>query len=227
MSLLRRIRTELAGAWRSVRYDLGRRPAEPPAGGPDITSTGMSTFAGHLVEPPRSAVAARPARRAVAASALGMLTVTGAAVAYLGVVNGLAPLLNETPASADTFPPQPAMTGGFTPHAGIGRGPAERTTTPPRAAAGAAALPRTARPATGRPVTREASPIRTKPTNHECPCGEPPVPTPTAPTDSPSPTPSEAPEPSGSPPPSGTTATPDESTEPSDSPQFRRRRYRG
>ena len=46
MSLWRRTSTEMAGAWRSLRYDMGRRPSEPPAGGPDVTSTGMCTFGG-------------------------------------------------------------------------------------------------------------------------------------------------------------------------------------
>jgi hypothetical protein len=50
MTLLRRTRTEVAGAWRSLRYDLGRRTEQPPPGGrepePDVTSTGMSTFGG-------------------------------------------------------------------------------------------------------------------------------------------------------------------------------------
>src|SRR4051812_40192462 len=120
MSLWRRTRTEVAGAWRSVRYDFGRRPSEPAAEGPDVTSTGMSTFGGRpLDEPPAGSGERRhPPRRAVAVTAFGLLTVAGAAGAYFAVVNGLGSVLSETPAAADTFPPAPAVTS----HARIGAG---------------------------------------------------------------------------------------------------------
>lgn len=63
MSVWRRTRNEVAGAWRSLRYDLSRRPepgvtrAAAPA--PDVTSTGMSTFGG---VPAANLRAARPHR---------------------------------------------------------------------------------------------------------------------------------------------------------------------
>jgi hypothetical protein len=230
MSLLRRTRGELAGAWRSLRYDLGRRPAEPPADGPDMTSTGMNTFGGHLMveEPPTGyGQHGRPPRRALAVSLLGLLTVLGAAGAYLGVVNGLGSIAPERPAAADTFPIRPAVSA----NAEIGAGPARRAgrpatagtvaATPPAAQVEAAAVlpPFPQPPATTSPV----SPVRTtKPTSTECRCN-PPVPTPTAPTSSPSPTPSADPsDPWETPAPGEPSATPDESAEPSESPRHRR-----
>ncbi|WP_203783115.1 hypothetical protein [Paractinoplanes rishiriensis] len=227
MSLFRTMRSEAAGAWRSVRYDLGRRPVEPPADGPDVTSTGMNTFGGTAVE-----FTARPAgrspRRVAAVTVFGMLTVLGSAGAYLGVVHGLGSLLHETPAAADTFPAPPAATTTYTPNAGLGAGPAPTLTR--RAAAATLPVANTTVPAT-RSSTPNASPIRTlNPTNPECgSCHFPPVPTPTAPSSVPSPTASSAsPEPSDStsvePSPSETSATPSESAEPSHNPQDRHRR---
>jgi hypothetical protein len=242
MSLLRRTRAEMAGAIRSLRYDLGKHPVEPPAGGPDMTSTGMSTFGGLPVEEQSSRYVGRrpPPRKALAVSTIGVLTVAGAAGAYLAVVNGLGALVSE-PAAADTFPARPTATS----NAEIGEGP---VTAPGRVAAtttitadgrvvttGEAPAPR---PPAGpgalvppAPATKNTSPIRTTiPTSPECKCN-PPVPTPTAPTGSPSPTPSTsssspAGSPSTDPAPSESSATPDESVEPSGSPQGRRHRHR-
>jgi hypothetical protein len=241
MSLLGRTRTELAGAVRSVRYDMGRRPVEPSRGGPDMTSTGMSTFGGQIVvefteaEPVRAGRMAsarrvarphRAPRRAAAVTAFGVLTVVGAAGAYLGVVNGLGSLMNETPAAADTFPPPATVT--FTPNAGIGGGPVARITAPATATGTAVVAPATTAAAHAPATTRNASPLRTtKPTSRECnPCGgHPPVPTPTAPASAPSATPSTSPSASVSPSPSESSTTPTETPEPSESAQDRRRRW--
>jgi hypothetical protein len=180
MSLLRRTRTEVAGAWRSVRYDLGRRPVEPPAGGPDVTSTGMSTFGGAGLDLGAEAAAGarhgapatvRPRRRAVAVTALGVLTVLAATGAYLGVVNGLGSLLHERPAAADTFPPAPGATATLTPNAGIGAGPpGTRPVVGATAAAdAAAAVPAASAVTAPPPAPGNTSPVRTiKPTNPEC-----------------------------------------------------------
>jgi hypothetical protein len=251
MSLLRRVRAEVSGAMRSVRYDMGRRPAEPPADGPDVTSTGMNTFGGQLLLDDRPQPAThrppRRPRRAVAVTVFGVLTVVGATGAYLGVVNGLGSLLNETPAAADTFPPQPAMTATDTPNAGIGGGPGRAARPAATATPGATpgAIPGPGAPAGAVPVApvdpadpaavvpghANMSPIRTtKPTKPECACDRPPAPTPTAPSTStstsPSGAPSDSPYPSqsGDPSPSETSATPSDSAEPSDSPQARHRR---
>jgi hypothetical protein len=258
MSLLRRVRTELTGAWRSVRYDMGRRPVEPPPGGPDVTSTGMSTFGGFdgfaagrenlgRERDDQPAAHRRPRRRTLAVTAFGVLTVIGATGAYLGVVNGLGSLLNETPAAADTFPARPAATSTFTPNSGIGQGPstvvpgsprtqANGTTPAPGAPGLTPADPRLtgagAAGAAGAAGTPEnTSPIRTtKPPRP----GAPPVPTPTAPAGEPgssgssgSASPSDSAAPSDSVSPSETSATPSDSAEPSESPQYRRRHRHG
>lgn len=239
MSLLRRTRAEVAGAIRSLRYDLGRHPVPPPADGPDMTSTGMSTFGGvpPAEEPPTGHVPGRAPRRALAVTAFGLLTVVGAGGAYVGVVKGLGSVVTERPAAADAFPLRPSVTS----NARIGEGPAapapRTTTTAAPAVAGAVPAPAGTTPATAvppplsatTPVRGAPGPTRTKsPTSPECKC-EPPVPTPTAPSSSPSPTPSASPsdpaEPSD-PAPSESSATPDDSAAPSEGPH-QRRRHRG
>ena len=238
MSLLRRTRTEVAGAWRSLRYDLGRTPAEPPADGPDVTSTGMSTFGGagaidpYAVTPAPVAVPAhRRPRRAVAVAAFGTLTVVGAASAYLAVVNGLGSLLSETSAAAGTVPARPAATTD----ARLGAGPAssrparrpvaEGAETPGvistaavaearRAVPGIVATTPPSIPGAVPPPAPAADPVPAspKPAKPECRCAEPPVPTPTAPSSSPSPTPSASPSASDSPDPSPADPSPTESS---------------
>jgi hypothetical protein len=234
MSVWRRTRTEVAGAWRSVRYDMGRRPSEPPADGPDVTSTGMNTFtgaawdcgpepvdmpvAGRMPEPKRGS-----ARRSVAVSAFGVMTVVGAAGAYLVAVNGLVPLRDAGPAAAGTVPP------ATTAESGIGRSP--RTpgkpvidpARPPEPTVPTGRYTRKAQEPAPRPP-QKVSPIRTtKPTNLIC-CANPPAPTPTAPTTSPSPTPSASPAPSTS---ASNSGNPGESPEPRQSvqPGHRRRHH--
>lgn len=236
MSLLRRTRTEVAGAWRSVRYDLGKRPVEPPAGGPDLTSTGMNTFGPISVDfldaPMPEPVPHRAPRRTTAVTAFGVLTVVGAAGAYLGIVNGLGSLLDETPAAANTFPPAASTT--FTPNTGLGGGPTTRAVDSTTATAPATAS-LTAAGTTPSPA-RKMSPIRTtKPISTKCACPHPPVPTPTAPADptpttSPSETASSAgPSDSGSasPSPSETSGTPSNSPDASDTAQDQRTHRHG
>ncbi|MEU4691168.1 hypothetical protein [Actinoplanes sp. NPDC023714] len=85
MSLWRRIREEAAGAWRSVGYDLGRRPLPPaPAGDPDVTSTGMNTFGGSMVDMPSplGGADAAPPRRFVAVTVFCLLALLGAGGSY-------------------------------------------------------------------------------------------------------------------------------------------------
>jgi hypothetical protein len=241
MSLLRKARAELTGAMRSVQYDLGRRPVEPPSGGPDMTSTGMSTFGGHLTGDPM-ATPARARRRTALVTAFAVLTVAGAAGVYLGVLNGLGSLLDGVPASAGTLGPQPVATVSFTPNSGLGRDPAADGpgSTPPAVASSTATSVASSvvpinpanppNPAYPAPPARNASPIRTKtPARGEAGGDSPPVPTPTAPTSaSPSPSgdPSGSSDPSdaGDPEPSETSATPDDSAEPHHSWQNRHRR---
>src|SRR5690349_6084731 len=129
MNLWGKTRTEVAGAWRSVRYDMGQRPPEPAAGD-DVTSTGMSTFAGAVDQ------ATGSPRRLVTVSVFGALAVAGAAGTYFAVAGGLGALLTETPAAAQSHPlaaaPPPA--GGSL--EGLGQGPAPVSR--PEAPAGAA-----------------------------------------------------------------------------------------
>ncbi|GGN03764.1 hypothetical protein FHR83_001146 [Actinoplanes campanulatus] len=177
MSLWRNVRGEMAGAWRSVCYDLGRRPAgRDPR--PDVTSTGMSTFPGSLVdlpeEPPRTD--ARPPRRFVAVTAFCALGLTGAAGSYLVATTTFA---GETadrpsapPAVAAPLPPdQVEPVGGV---AGMGAVPVARERRP--------RVVTKARPVEPAPTTvittRPPSVARTSAPG--CDCETPPAPTPTA-----------------------------------------------
>jgi len=236
MNPWRRTRSELAGAWRSVRYDLGKRPDaglpyddhDPVA---DVTSTGMSTFGGPLAGEPYTGYdvdhARRPPRRVAAAGAFGALAVVGAAGSYFAVVNGLGSLLTQTPAGAEPYPlavaAPPEQEADST--AGMGRGSARSfeepkpatvlvvpttaaTTTPPPAAVARQVTART----TATPPRRTATPAAPAPP--VCDCMTPPVPTPTAP----SPTPSPSDSPSASPTPTDSEpADPDFWVEPSES----------
>jgi hypothetical protein len=186
----------------------------------------MCTFGGQSVD--LSAVAGvgrrTSPRRALAVSALGVLTVVGATAAYLGVVNGLMPALADRPAAAGTVAP-PDLNAD----AGIGSGPTQirkprvRPISPDPDRTGVPAPRESVVP----PAARRAGPFRTvKPTSPGCPC-TPPVPTPTAPTVAPSPTPSASdPSSSAEPSPSESSADPDESPEPDASPEGRHRRHR-
>jgi len=231
MSLLRTVRAEWSGALRSVRHDVNGRPVEPPSHGPDMTSTGMNTFGGLTAEENAGTAKTRVPRRAVLVTALGVLTVVGAAGAYLGVVDGLGSMLHTSQAEAGTVPSQPSVS----PNSGIGGGPiktknpvnpvevlpAPATTPAPAGAADPAAPAATAKKA----IARNASPIRTtNPAKGECGC-VPPVPTPTVPQSAPAPSDSAYPSSSADPSPSESSATPSDSAEPSDSPQARHRRW--
>jgi hypothetical protein len=147
MTLWRKARTEAAGAWRSVRYDLGR--PEPGADAPDpgagdgpgagrgaghldVTSTGLSTFGGAgLTGGLRTSygeqLVPRP-RRLAAVSAFGVLAVAGAAGSYFAVVNGIGALVGEKPAGAEPYPlaaEAPRGTAGDLANSGLGRGTAD------------------------------------------------------------------------------------------------------
>jgi hypothetical protein len=212
MSVWRKTRTEVAGAWRSLRYDLGRRTEqqEPPAAVvPDVTSTGMSTFGGitgHTGPAERYAEPARPRRRLAAAAAFVALAVAGSAGSYLAVVTGFGGLLHGDSAAAGERPLAAAGRAGDAPAGGtdaisrLGRGPAAAVPdgstaqpVPPQRPAAPATVPPAARPAP--PPQRPAQPGT--PTREGCDCLNPPVPTPTAPpSSSPSPSPSDSASPS-------------------------------
>jgi hypothetical protein len=200
------MRGELAGAWRSVRYDLRGRPADRPDG-PDVTSTGLSTFPGSLMEWRTVApeTDARPPRRFVAITVLCLIALVGAIGSYILVTRGLAAASTDRPEAAST-PPPAAVTADGTPAGSPTEGPAESPVkrpvkrpvetpvdTPvdagPTAAMGAkdrhrgaAGRPATtpARPGHGTTARKPAARRPPAPTP-ECDCVAPPVPTPTAP----------------------------------------------
>lgn len=222
MSLWRRTRDEMAGAWRSLRYDMGRRTDDDARDGgpvPDVTCTGMSTFGGTPAEPLRTAHdgPARPPRRLVAVTAFGVLTVVGAAGSYFAVVNGLGSLLHEPPSAPGPYPlaaaaPEHRGDTDIDSVAGMGRGTASvpgvtRTMPVPPTMPSAPAPVRIPVTIDGVPV-RPAEPEKTG--DVDCDCLTPPVPTPTAP---PSPSPSPNPSPSAS---AGPTP-PEDTPEPTDS----------
>ncbi|GAA3941943.1 hypothetical protein [Actinoplanes auranticolor] len=160
MTMWRKARTEVAGAWRSVRYDLDRpepdagepeagvRSVRPSAGHPDVTSTGLSTFGGAgmtggLRTSYGEQLVPRP-RRIVAASAFGVLAVAGAAGSYFAVVNGIGALVGEKPAGAEPYPlaaEAPRGSEGDLSNSGLGRGTAYAAGGRPPAAATTAAEP--------------------------------------------------------------------------------------
>jgi hypothetical protein len=192
MSLWRNVRAEIAGAWRSVCYDLGRQLPARGAAGPDVTSTGMNTFPGTLAGLGLSAGTPedddRPPRRFVAVAAFCALAACGAAGSYLVATTTFAGRMTDAPAVAPpvavaSMPPvseagPPAKRNG---HAGMGG-----TAHEPRAGAVAPPSPvvitttRTvlATPPPTRENTHPAAPVASSP---DCDCDTPPVPTPTAP----------------------------------------------
>jgi len=199
-----------------------------------MTSTGMNTFGGLMAEEPGDGTPRiRVPRRAALVTALGVLTVVGAAGAYLGVVDGLGSMLSSSQAEAGTVPSTPGST--FSPNSGIGGGPTKAIN--PVKPADVAPVPTppalvdpanpAARAAATKAIARNASPLRTtNPIKGECACGSvPPVPTPTVPQSTPEPSDSAYPSDSADPSPSETSATPGDSAEPSDTPQARHRRW--
>ncbi|MET8146757.1 hypothetical protein ACIBSW_14755 [Actinoplanes sp. NPDC049668] len=256
MTLWRRARNEVAGAWRSVRYDLGRRGPDTGKAAPvpdsgagyqDVTSTGMSTFGGLGTGGLRTSygdeVVPR-SRRLAAVAAFGALAVAGAAGSYYAVVTGIDALVADRPAGAEPYPlaagEPPGARSDDQSHSGLGRGvvpgapdgPAPATAAPGTVRippqAGAVAARRPATPPRPRTTVVGVTPA-TPPT--EC-CLIPPVPTPTAPVptpQSPSATASPSASPSDSASPSEeptTTATPSTSAEPAGTGERRSRARR-
>ncbi|WP_033341253.1 hypothetical protein [Catenuloplanes japonicus] len=102
MSILRIVRDEAAGAWRSLQYDLDRRGTETPR------------YPGYdWYEPPTEDLsgAVRPPRRLLAAGAFGVLALVGAAGTYVTVANSLDSVLKAdagAPRSAPEIPGVPS-----------------------------------------------------------------------------------------------------------------------
>jgi hypothetical protein len=132
MSLWRNACDEMAGAWRSLRYDLRRRSDADTAGAEfdDPASTGLNTFGGAGLGSLYTGDDEfdRPPRRLVAVSAFGLLALIGAAGSYFAVVNGLGALLVQEPGDPGTRPlaaqagPAPVETGRQTPTSRLGYG---------------------------------------------------------------------------------------------------------
>ncbi|WP_305786260.1 hypothetical protein [Symbioplanes lichenis] len=237
MTLWRKTRTEMAGAWRSLQYDMNR--PDPATGLParhavreEVTATGMSTFGG--VTGLRTGPAQdRNRRRLVTVTALGTLVVAGAGGSYLAVTSGMGALAGGEP-GAEPYPLAAAAPGAARSNQGLGRGSAPEL--PVASAEPGATLVRepladtiqvipntAATTATPGMTTRATAPPRTRPTKVEggttppagpepCDCLTPPVPTPTAApthqaTTPPVPTPTES-----------TSDTESPSAEPSDDP---------
>ncbi len=198
MSILRNAGREVAGAWRSLRYDLRPRPAQPDAPGdgyPDVTSTGLSTFGDGM---PGDGYGRRP-NRLVAVAAFGLLALAGAAGSYLAVAKGLGgfavqrdtaaprpvPLVAE-PGPLPPGPPPGSPPPGSLPPGSLPPGPAAAPPAPalrgPQPAAAAATTARravspreAATPGTG-PVPPRTLP-RTMAPPVRTPCACPPAPT--------------------------------------------------
>jgi hypothetical protein len=192
MNAWRRTRNEMAGAWRSVRYDLGARrdqADEEPVG--DVSTTGMDTFGGALPTGHPIAPASRPHRRMVAVGAFGALAVAGAAGSYFLLANGLGSLLAGKAAGAEAPPPAVAAPARAGSNAGLGQG--------------------TSRSGGGRPATAPATllmvpgtvTVAPRPPAGSTAAGRtgrtPPVPTPTSPAPKPKSKPKKSPSPSPSP----------------------------
>jgi hypothetical protein len=230
MTLWRRTRNEAAGAWRSLRYDLGRREPgrhAPPRRGArrgaayqDVTSTGLHTFggSGSLRPYAQGGPDVHRTRRLVAVTALGTLAVVGVAGGYFAVIGGVGPLTGAETAGVEPYPlvaEGPRGSERERSNSGLGRGTAEApdpaptpaspnavVIAPTRDTVAVVPVPGVTTP-TPRQTTVDSPPPSTEPT--DC-CMSPPVPTPyePAPSESPSASPSESPGPSDSPSPSAT-----------------------
>ncbi|MDR7321628.1 MULTISPECIES: hypothetical protein [Catenuloplanes] len=163
MSILRIVRDEAAGAWRSLRYDLDRRGTEAPR-----------FYVGYGHEPDAEDLSGygRPPRRLLAAGAFGVLALVGAAGTYVTVANSLDSVLNTDAAARRNSPeipgrpvPAPSPGPGLLPAAPAAPHTAQPWTTsasrpvPPPQVTTATATARGVAPVTARPGrTVEAAP---------------------------------------------------------------------
>lgn len=180
---------EMAGAWRSLRYDLTRRPERAEVDGPtDVIY-------------PEYEQSERPRRRLLAATTFGVLALAGAAGTYFAVVNGLGALVS------DESPPPDPLPAVAEPGRPAPQGPA---------AAPSASTPANAPDAATKPTkgaTTGKAPVRPPAPSPTCACVTPPVPRPTSPPpvgQSPDPAPSATPSesPSTTPQPTDETSAP-------------------
>ena len=202
MTLWRKARTEVAGVWRSVRFDLGR--PEPDAD--------------ELRE--RRQLLPRP-RRVLVVSVFGCLAVAGAAGGYLAVVTGLGSLVGDKQTGVEPYPLAVEAPRDEPAHSGLGGGSADTGgRAPAKPAPGTVrVLPATSvvpaatvAPTTVVPESPEVVTPRPRQTTvseepvTDCCLATPSTPAPSSPSPSPSPSPSasspdtvDSPEPSESP----------------------------
>jgi hypothetical protein len=181
--MMRWIRQELAGAWRSVRYDVARRDS------PSRQRT-------EVLYPEYDAYQ-RPPRRGYAAVGLGAVVAAGVAAVYVAVAGGLGALLSPIASAV------PGLGGGAPAVRSTGTGApvAQQPAGGPHAVSRPSRVPVRQVPSATRPAEVPAVAPAVVST---CPCPVP-VPTPESPSPttghspSPSPSPSVTPSPSASP----------------------------
>jgi hypothetical protein len=180
MSLWRTARGEVAGAWRSLQYDLRRRTEAEPRSGTELYDPEDLWNDDHDDEYDR------PPRRLVAVTAFGLLALVGAAGSYFAVVNGLGMLLTDDrvagtlPLAADAGP-APVSTGRQAATSRLGYGTAivpEAEPQPVPRRTKRSPAPEASPEPVSAPVTTPARTVAPTPTPCRC---SPPVPTPTFP----------------------------------------------
>ncbi|MCW6008529.1 hypothetical protein K1W54_28895 [Micromonospora sp. CPCC 205371] len=174
---MRRVSREVAGAWRSLQYDMARRPESASV---DVTTDVLY---------PEYEATERPRRKLLAATTFGALSLAGAAGTYFAVVTGLGALSADEPAGQPHALPAVAPSSPGAPQRQPAATPA---TMPPTAQVGRRTTPPPPKPPPRRtrPGPAGGRPPAPSPT---CACVTPPVPRPTSPppvVNSPEPSPS-------------------------------------
>jgi hypothetical protein len=197
MSWWWRVRTEVAGAWRSLRYDVDR------------------VRAGRV----------KASRRMAALAAFGVLAVVGAVGCYVTVVHGLGPLLAEESSVGEPFPQFTAVPTMPVPSTHLGAAPAKKAPGHPRSTTARPDRPRVHRatprpPESPPPPKRFAAPHTKKPTAKKAFARTPSAVTPSASTP-PTGTPSASTPPAGTPSASAPSAVTPSASAPSATPTAR------
>jgi hypothetical protein len=162
---VRRVGREVAGAWRSLQYDMARRPESASA---DVTTDVLY---------PEYEATERPRRKLLAATTFGALSLAGAAGTYFAVVTGLGALPADEPAGQPHALPAVAPSSSETE---LPQQPAARPGTPP-ATAQVGTTTVTPRKPSPRPVRPGPGGVARPVPSPTCACVTPPVPRPTSP----------------------------------------------
>ena len=142
----RRVRAEVAGAWRSLRYDVDRLIAARAAG----RDSPRAVMGGGVRRSPR---------RMVAVAAFGVFAVVGAVGCYVTVVNGLGPLLAQESAEVAPYPQVTPGPRTPAPSTHLGAAPVKRS---PRAKAPAKPVIPTKAPAKRVAPVKRVAPTKTR-----------------------------------------------------------------